>query len=192
MSSSNRSWASRNRRTASVNQFIPKGHSCATDYLLGMHCIWQVRCISRSITRSKNFSRFWALYLGRPTCLQVEATDLELQYSTVCDKSWDKKIAFLWVILLMITGQICDALCVARDLRIGTDKLIVLEMASGVTRKVFTLSTNNFETGILLWARSFNIAKQPMHLWYFYSTSSLVHMHFQLLTGLVVCNTILV
>ncbi|KIW78191.1 hypothetical protein Z517_08024 [Fonsecaea pedrosoi CBS 271.37] len=56
------------------------------------------------------FDRLWALYLGRPSCLKCE--DAELRYNSLIlhDASWEKRIAFAWVTLLLTVGRICDAL----------------------------------------------------------------------------------
>ncbi|EXJ56098.1 hypothetical protein A1O7_09029 [Cladophialophora yegresii CBS 114405] len=56
------------------------------------------------------FDRQWALYLGRPHCLNVgdiaaqEATWMEVNHS------WEAKMAYAWVSLLVIVGNICDVL----------------------------------------------------------------------------------
>lgn len=56
------------------------------------------------------FDRFWGLYLGRPFCLN--ATDIpaqEAQWMAV-NSSWEAKMAYAWVSLLVIIGDICDVL----------------------------------------------------------------------------------
>ncbi|KIY01420.1 uncharacterized protein Z520_02972 [Fonsecaea multimorphosa CBS 102226] len=56
------------------------------------------------------FDRLWALYLGRPSCLKCEDTEIRNSFLTQQDASWEKRIAFSWVTLLLATGRICDAL----------------------------------------------------------------------------------
>ncbi|OAP57499.1 hypothetical protein AYL99_08237 [Fonsecaea erecta] len=56
------------------------------------------------------FDRLWALYLGRPSCLKSEDTELRHCSLTQLDASWEKRIAFSWVTLLTTCGRICDAL----------------------------------------------------------------------------------
>ncbi|OQV03151.1 Fungal specific transcription factor domain-containing protein [Cladophialophora immunda] len=56
------------------------------------------------------FDRLWALYLGRPSCLKCEDTELRNSSLTQHDASWEKRIAFSSVTLLLTVGRICDAL----------------------------------------------------------------------------------
>ncbi|KIW88706.1 uncharacterized protein Z519_10752 [Cladophialophora bantiana CBS 173.52] len=56
------------------------------------------------------FDRLWALYLGRPSCLKCEDTELRSSSLTQYGASWEKRIAFSWVTLLVTVGRICDAL----------------------------------------------------------------------------------
>ncbi|KAB5560331.1 fungal-specific transcription factor domain-containing protein [Coniochaeta sp. 2T2.1] len=56
------------------------------------------------------FDRFWAKYLGRPVSLRAEDLELELSRPLGPDATWDTKIAFAWVSLLLVVGNIADAL----------------------------------------------------------------------------------
>ncbi|KAB5531468.1 fungal-specific transcription factor domain-containing protein [Coniochaeta sp. 2T2.1] len=56
------------------------------------------------------FDRFWAKYLGRPVSLRAEDLELELCRPLGPDATWDTKIAFAWVSLLLVVGNISDAL----------------------------------------------------------------------------------
>lgn len=57
--------------------------------------------------------RLWALYLGRPFCLQVEDAYLEDHFTPQIEESWEMRIAFAWARLLVIIGQTCEALYVS-------------------------------------------------------------------------------
>jgi hypothetical protein len=56
------------------------------------------------------FDRYWALYLGRPYCLQVDDDELRDQFSTPNDESWEMRLAISWARLLVSLGRISDAL----------------------------------------------------------------------------------
>jgi hypothetical protein len=56
--------------------------------------------------------RLWALYLGRPFCLQSERSDLESHFAPPMDEEWESRISFSWAHLLIIVGHICEALYV--------------------------------------------------------------------------------
>ncbi|KAF2114191.1 fungal-specific transcription factor domain-containing protein [Lophiotrema nucula] len=56
------------------------------------------------------FDRLWALYLGRPFCLQSDGSDLEAHYAPQFDEPWELRISFSWARLLIIVGRICEAL----------------------------------------------------------------------------------
>lgn len=55
------------------------------------------------------FDRLWALYLGRPYCLKIDDSTQQIMWKKV-DDSWEARMAYAWVTLLEIVGDICDVL----------------------------------------------------------------------------------
>lgn len=56
------------------------------------------------------FDRLWALYLGRPSCLKADDLFDQPMKMPENGTAWDAQMAFAWVTLLEIVGNICDAL----------------------------------------------------------------------------------
>lgn len=56
------------------------------------------------------FDRFWGLYLGRPFCLNGEDIPAQEARWMALNNSWEAKMAYAWVSLLVIVGDICDVL----------------------------------------------------------------------------------
>lgn len=56
------------------------------------------------------FDRFWGLYLGRPFCLHTEDLPAQEARWMAVNNSWEAKMAYAWVSLLVIVGNVCDVL----------------------------------------------------------------------------------
>lgn len=56
------------------------------------------------------FDRLWALYLGRPFCLQSGVTEVEDDAMMHYETPWEMRIAESWARLLVTVGRICEAL----------------------------------------------------------------------------------
>jgi len=56
------------------------------------------------------FDRLWALYLGRPFCLQGGVAELENNPTPQYEMPWEMRIAESWARLTVTVGHICEAL----------------------------------------------------------------------------------